>query len=142
MPTEIAKAYIQLVPTMQGVKSALTKDLGSEAESAGASAGGSFSKAFGGAIGTVGKVAAGAIAAAAAAAAKLASDAIHNYADYEQLVGGVDTLFKGSSEKVQEYASNAYKTAGMSANKYMETVTGFSASLYTKYPHLGQCYLL
>lgn len=127
--SEVAKAYIQLVPSAQGIQGAIEKELGSEAESAGASAGGSFSKAFGGAIGTVGKVAAGAIAAAAAAAAKLASDAIHNYADYEQLVGGVDTLFQGSSEKVQEYASNAYKTAGMSANKYMETVTGFSASL-------------
>lgn len=55
--------------------------------------------------------------------------AIESYADYEQLVGGVDTLFKDSSSKVQEYASNAYKTAGLSANDYMETVTSFSASL-------------
>lgn len=54
---------------------------------------------------------------------------MQNYAQYEQLVGGVDTLFKNSSKKVQKYASNAYKTAGMSANKYMETVTSFSASL-------------
>lgn len=54
---------------------------------------------------------------------------MQNYAQYEQLVGGVDTLFKKSSKKVQEYASNAYKTAGMSANEYMETVTSFSASL-------------
>lgn len=54
---------------------------------------------------------------------------MQNYAQYEQLVGGVDTLFKNSSKKVQEYASNAYKTAGMSANEYMETVTSFSASL-------------
>lgn len=54
---------------------------------------------------------------------------MQNYAQYEQLVGGVDTLFKNSSKKVKEYASNAYKTAGMSANEYMETVTSFSASL-------------
>jgi uncharacterized protein YbjQ (UPF0145 family) len=51
------------------------------------------------------------------------------YANYEQLVGGVDTLFKKSSQKVQAYAANAYKTAGLSANQYMETVTSFSASL-------------
>lgn len=51
------------------------------------------------------------------------------YADYEQLVGGVDTLFKNSSKKLQEYADQAYKTAGMSANEYMSTVTSFSASL-------------
>ena len=54
---------------------------------------------------------------------------IASYADYEQLVGGVETLFKDSAKVVQEYAANAYKTAGMSANQYMETVTSFSASL-------------
>ncbi len=55
--------------------------------------------------------------------------AINSYADYEQLIGGVETLFKDSSEIVQDYANNAYKTAGLSANDYMETVTSFSASL-------------
>lgn len=55
--------------------------------------------------------------------------AVQSYAQYEQLVGGVDTLFGESSKKVQEYANNAYKTSGMSANQYMETVTSFSASL-------------
>ena len=55
--------------------------------------------------------------------------ALDSYADYEQLVGGIDTLFKDSSKKVQEYASNSYKTAGISANQYMEQVTSFSASL-------------
>ena len=55
--------------------------------------------------------------------------AISSYADYEQLVGGVETLFKDSSDIVQKYAANAYKTAGLSANEYMETVTSFSASL-------------
>ena len=59
----------------------------------------------------------------------LGKQAVASYAEYEQLVGGVDTLFKESSAKVQEYASNAYKTSGMSANQYMETVTSFSASL-------------
>lgn len=55
--------------------------------------------------------------------------ALEAYADYEQLKGGVETLFKDSSKQVEEYASNAYKTAGISANQYMETVTSFSASL-------------
>ena len=55
--------------------------------------------------------------------------ALASYAQYEQLVGGVDTLFKDSSKQVQEYAAQAYKTAGMSANTYMETVTSFSATL-------------
>lgn len=55
--------------------------------------------------------------------------AIDSYADYEQLIGGVETLFKDSSNVVENYANNAYKTAGLSANEYMETVTSFSASL-------------
>lgn len=59
----------------------------------------------------------------------LGKQSIESFAEYEQLIGGVDTLFKESSGKVQEYANNAYKTAGLSANAYMETVTSFSASL-------------
>lgn len=67
--------------------------------------------------------------AGATAAAKLTQSATQAYADYEQLVGGVETLFKNSSGLVQQYAADAYKTAGLSANEYMETVTSFSASL-------------
>lgn len=68
-------------------------------------------------------------AAAAGAVAAIGKAAVTAYADYEQLVGGVETLFKDSASTVIEYANNAYKTAGMSANTYMETVTSFSASL-------------
>lgn len=68
-------------------------------------------------------------AATSAAVGYLVKNSIENYAEYEQLVGGVETLFKDSSNKVMEYAENAYKTAGMSANEYMSTITGFSASL-------------
>lgn len=59
----------------------------------------------------------------------MTKSAVEQYSDYEQLVGGVETLFKDSSDKVVEYANNAYKTAGLSANEYMDTVTSFSASL-------------
>lgn len=68
-------------------------------------------------------------AAAAAVFGAVVKQSITDYSDYEQLVGGVETLFKSSSDKVVAYANNAYKTAGMSANEYMETVTSFSASL-------------
>ena len=70
-----------------------------------------------------------AIGAVGSAFIDVGKQAVQSYAQYEQLVGGVDTLFGESSKKVQEYASNAYKTSGMSANQYMETVTSFSASL-------------
>lgn len=84
-------------------------------------------------IGTAGDVAiktvaglSGSVGTAVSAFGKKAIDA---YADYEQLVGGVDTLFKNASKTVQESAANAFNTAGLSANDYLETVTAFSASL-------------
>lgn len=80
-------------------------------------------------LATAAKVGAAAVGAAATGIAVLMKNALNNYAEYEQLVDGVDTLFKDSSAKVQEYAANAYKTAGLSANEYMDTVTSFSASL-------------
>lgn len=81
------------------------------------------------ALGSVAQVGAAALAAGATAAAALTTQAVKAYADYEQLVGGVETLFKGASDKVTANADAAYKTAGLSANEYMETVTSFSASL-------------
>ena len=75
------------------------------------------------------KAVAAGVAAATAAVGVLMKSSIDGYAKYEQLVGGVETLFKNSSNMVIKYADNAYKTAGMSANQYMETVTSFSASL-------------
>ena len=89
---------------------------------------GKFSK-LGGTLKTVGMAMGACVAAAAAAAVSLGKAVIEAYGEYEQLVGGVDTLFQESSGKLQEYAANAYKTAGMSANDYMSTVTSFSASL-------------
>lgn len=80
-------------------------------------------------LATAAKVGAAALTAAATGVAALTKASIDQYAEYEQLVGGVDTLFKTASDKVQQYAANAYKTAGMSANEYMNTVTSFSASL-------------
>ena len=69
------------------------------------------------------------IGAAATAVGTLVTKSVQAYADYEQLVGGVDTLFKGDSKTVQKYANDAFKTAGLSANQYMDTVTSFSASM-------------
>lgn len=83
-------------------------------------------------IGTAGKWAAGIVAGAAAATAAVAgisSKAVSSYADYEQLVGGVETLFGESANTVIGYADKAYKTAGLTANQYMDTVTSFTAAL-------------
>lgn len=89
----------------------------------------SFAEKMKNGLSTAAKVGAAALTAAAAGVAALTKSSIDQYAEYEQLVGGVETLFKQSADIVQQYADNAYKTAGMSANEYMDTVTSFSASL-------------
>lgn len=88
-----------------------------------------FADKIKGGLATAAKVGAAALGAAAAGVVALTKQSIANYAEYEQLVGGVETLFKGSANAVIGYANNAYKTAGLSANQYMNTVTSFSASL-------------
>lgn len=70
-----------------------------------------------------------AVTAAASGVAALTKASVENYAEYEQLVGGVETLFKDSADIVQRFAANAYETAGLSANQYMSTITGFAASM-------------
>lgn len=82
-----------------------------------------------GALGTAAKVGGAAVAALGAATVAVGKTALDAYANYEQLVGGIDTLFKDSSGRMQQYASDAYKTAGVSANRYMEISTSFAASL-------------
>ena len=90
---------------------------------------GKISSGLGKGLETAAKVGVAAVTAAGTAIVALTKSSIDSYAEYEQLVGGVETLFKDSAGIVQEYAANAYKTAGLSANEYMSTVTSFSASL-------------
>lgn len=89
----------------------------------------SLSAKIGNGLKTAAKIGVAAVTALSVAIAGLGAKALDAYANYEQLIGGVDTLFKNSSALVQQYADRAYQTAGLSANAYMETVTSFSASL-------------
>lgn len=114
--TKLADAYVQIIPSAKGIKGKITQELGGEADNAGKSAGLSIATAI-----------KGAIAAAGIGVALKAS--ISEGANLQQSLGGIETLFKDSADKVIANAKNAYKTAGMSANDYMETVTSFSASL-------------
>lgn len=90
-------------------------------------------KGLSGKLGSLAKTGAvaitGLVTAASGVVTALTTLSIKQYAEYEQLTGGVETLFKKSSDQVMKYANNAYKTAGMSANEYMSTITGFAASL-------------
>lgn len=80
-------------------------------------------------LGTAAKVGGAAVAALGTATIAIGKTALDAYSNYEQLVGGIDTLFKASSGKMQQYAANAYQTAGISANRYMEISTSFAAAL-------------
>ena len=120
MATEIAQAYVQLIPSARGITGKIQSILNPEASAAGQSAGQSLSSSL---VGVMTKVI------AAAGIGKAFSAAISEGAALQQSLGGIETLFKGSADKVKGYANEAYKTTGLSANAYMENVTGFSASL-------------
>ena len=120
MATQLGKAYVQIIPSAQGISGMIQKELGGEVASAGNLAGESLGSNL---VGTFKKVI------AAAGIGKAFSAALSEGAALQQSIGGVETLFKTSAGKVRAYAEDAYKTTGLSANKYMETVTGFSASL-------------
>ena len=120
MATEIAQAYVQLIPSARGITGKIQSILDPEASAAGQSAGQSLGFSL---VSVMTKVI------AAAGIGKAFSAAISEGAALQQSLGGIETLFKGSADKVKGYANEAYKTTGLSANAYMENVTGFSASL-------------
>lgn len=116
MATELAKAYVQIIPSAKGIGKQIGDEIGGESATAGASAGNRLCNAIKGVIAT-------------AAIGKSLGAALTEGAALEQSIGGIETLFKDSAEKVKANAAEAYRTAGMSANQYMELTTSFSASL-------------
>ncbi len=121
----IGEAYLQIRPSTEGMAGDIDRAMG-EAGGRGAS---SFGSAFSTGLKAVGGAALAAVGAASVGVAKLTADATNSFAEYEQLVGGVEVLFGDTANEVMENAANAFQTAGLSANDYMETVTGFAASL-------------
>lgn len=116
MATELGKAYVQIMPSAKGISKEITKTLDPEMKTAGKSAGSSI-------VSSIKKVI------VAAGIGKAISMAISEGGALQQSLGGVETLFKDHADRVKKYASEAYKTAGISANEYMEQVTSFSAAL-------------
>ena len=139
----VGTAYVTLMPSMKGFAGTLTGEFGGAGDQAGKSFGDGlasgvgggatrsegFLAKLGGAAVAVGKVAATGFAALTGAVTAIGGAALTAYADYEQLVGGVDTLFGSASGTLQQYAADAYKTCGLSANQYMTQATSFAASL-------------
>ena len=120
MATELGKAYVQIIPSAKGISGMIQKEMGGEVASAGVSAGESLGSKM---MGAVSKVI------TAAGIGKAIGASINEGAALQQSLGGIETLFKDSADKVKGFANEAYKTTGLSANAYMENVTGFSASL-------------
>ena len=126
---DIGKAYVRIEPTSKGIGNEISKVLNDEAGGAGEKAGSKLASGLGSAF-KAGAVAIGTgIAAATGAVVKFGQEAVSSYANYEQLVGGVEKLYGDAAGKVEQLANEAYKTSGMSANQYMETATSFSAAL-------------
>lgn len=120
MATELAQAYVQIMPSARGIQGSLSQLMGGEASAAGESAGRSLGgKLVGAALGIV----------SAAAIGQAFAAAVSEGAALEQSLGGIETLFKESADTVKKNAAEAYRTAGMSANQYMELTTSFAASL-------------
>lgn len=117
---ELAKAYVQIVPSAEGIQGKITEALGGEPAAAGDAAGQSLGAQL---VGTLKKVI------AAAGIGKIISESINMGGALQQSLGGVETLFKDSADTVKEYAAQAYRTVGLSANDYMEQTTSFAASL-------------
>ena len=134
---EIAKCYISVIPSLEGSQATITKELtgitSTASEKAGDEGGSKFGEKFGAGLKKAAAAVGAATVATTAAAVKgistLTTQAVKNFGDYEQLVGGVEKLFGSSADTVIKNADAAFKSAGLSANEYMETVTGFSAAL-------------
>lgn len=117
---EMAKAYVQIVPSADGIRAALTDVFDEETDGLGAKVGQSIGAPL---VGTIKKVL------AAAGIGKIIKDSIDMGGALQQSIGGIETLFKDSADTVKQYAAQAYQTVGLSANDYMEQTTSFAASL-------------
>lgn len=114
--TELGQAYVQIMPSAKGIKGSIQNAIGGEASIAGQKAGSTIGGKIKGAL-------------AAAGIGQALKSAILEGAALEQSIGGIETLFKNSASTIEQYAVNAWRTAGISANNYMETATSFAASL-------------
>lgn len=116
MATNLGKAYIQILPSAKGISEKITKEMQGDIVPAGKNVGNSLMSSIKGAI-------------VAAGIGTLIKDSILEGGKLQQSLGGIETLFKNNADVVKQYANEAYKTTGLSANAYMENVTSFSASL-------------
>lgn len=140
---DVGSAYVTLMPSMRGFANDIKAQFGQAGTEGGKSFGSGLGSgifagsgaaksalsSIGGVAATAGKLAVAGFTAVTGAVSAIGGAALGAYADYEQLAGGVDTLFGSSASTLKAYADEAYRTAGMSANQYMTQATSFAASL-------------
>lgn len=129
--TTLAKAYIQLVPSAEGLGNAITAEFEDAGDKAGEAGGKKAGSKFTAALGVAAKAAGAALAAAGTAVGAVVSSAVQSFSEYEQLAGGAQLMFGDAYEDVAERAANAYKTVQMSQNEYLSAVNGFATGLKT-----------
>ncbi len=128
---KLAQAYVQIIPSAEGLGTSIKRELEGAGDEAGKSGGKKAGGAFASALGTTVKAVGAGIAAAATAVGAITKQAVEGFAEYEQLVGGAELMFGDAYEAVAERAANAYATVQMSQNEYLQQVNGFATGLKT-----------
>lgn len=129
MATELAKAYVQIIPSAEGISGKISNVLNDESEGAGKASGSKFTEGFKSVLGGIGKVTAGAVAAGTTAMAGLTKQAVSSFAEFEQLKGGAELLFGDAYGKVITDANHAFSEVQMSVNDYLTTANSYATGL-------------
>lgn len=129
MASEVARAYVLIVPSMEGARGAISEELNGAGEEAGRSAGTRAGSAFTGALGTAARVGAAAVSAVATGVGAITTQAVNAYSEFEQLTGGIETLYGDASAQMMEYAQSAAMTTGQDMNTFMESAISTSAAM-------------
>lgn len=129
MASEVARAYVLIVPSMEGARGTISEELNGAGEEAGRSAGSRAGSAFTGALGTAARAGAAAVSAVATGVGAITTQAVNAYAEYEQLTGGIETLYGDASATMMQYAQEAATATGQDMNSYMESAIATSAAM-------------
>ena len=129
MANEVARAYVLIVPSMEGARGAISDELNGAGEEAGRTAGSRAGSAFTGALGVAARAGAVAVSAVATGVGAITTQAVNAYADFEQLSGGIETLYGDASDQMMQYAQEAAQATGQDMNSYMESAISTSAAM-------------